>query len=140
MDPLSPQDPLYKLLGKSRSVEPRPNFTQNVLRAVRQLPVEKPGLGARISNWISQPFVWTGAAALAAVVWLGLMAFPPSGGERTAKSPARQPTAQLAQTQPVLPTENEVASEVDGMNQLGVLLVQQDTKSMSDSDIAALLY
>ncbi len=38
MEPLSPNDPLWKLLGKARPVEPRSNFLPNVLREVRNTP------------------------------------------------------------------------------------------------------
>ena len=50
MDPIPPNDPLWKLLGQSRRVEVRPNFTQNVLRAARQTPQER-GWFARLRTW-----------------------------------------------------------------------------------------
>ena len=51
MEPLTPNDPLWKLMSKARPVVPRPDFTQNVLRAARQQGQDT-GWWPQISDWL----------------------------------------------------------------------------------------
>jgi len=56
MEPLSPQDPVF-VSWQTRQVEPRPNFTQNVLRACGSFP-SRIGLGRMkdtLSRWLGPP-------------------------------------------------------------------------------------
>src|SRR6187397_1085298 len=95
MDPLSTNDPLHTLLGKARPVEPRPNFTQNVLRAIRQVP-QSLTLRERIEAWLaglSMPRVaFAGAVAALVVAFFAVMALQ--------KSPSPAPV--VVEHQPVL--------------------------------------
>src|SRR5882672_8489776 len=75
MDPFSPEDPVAKLLGKAKAVQPRPNFTQNVLRAVRQLPQQESGwerMKETLSGWLSPRPALAGACALMATAMLSV--------------------------------------------------------------------
>lgn len=150
MEPLSPNDPLHRLLGKARTVQPRPNFTQNVMRAVRQVPQEQGGW-RRVQDWLAG-FVPPRMAFAAAAVVLGVLVAaallqPPSrtGVAMVVQSPVKQ-AATPASVQGALvttaedPLDSAVASELDSVDSLSVLLAQQDTSALTDSEIALLLY
>jgi len=147
MEPFSPQDPLSKLLSNARPVEPRPNFTANVLRAIRQEP-QRESFWVRLSQrWLTpQPALALGAVAVAASLVTLLAMHPWSAhslrgntGQLSGMGGAMGAN-RVSKFSPPVPSENEVAAEWDGMNELGELLVQRDPSTMSDSDIAALLY
>jgi anti-sigma-K factor RskA len=148
MEPFSPQDPLHQLLGKSRQVEVRPDFTQNVLRAIRQEP-EPRGLLERMREWMnglafSRPaYAVACAAILLAVALPALFLWQEGSAPLTAQVPAETMIPEPA-AEPMLSEEasleTQVASELDNMNQLSVLLAQQDTSSLTDNEIALLLY
>ena len=136
MEPFSPQDPLAKLLGKARSVTPRPNFTQNVMRSVRQLPQSQSGW-ERLSEWFDsrfplRPVLAAACAVMLAATMVGFWLHQPA-------------TISIAlaensgTTQNSVSVENDVATDLDQMEQLSTLLAQQDTSAMSDSDLAILL-
>ncbi|MCE9518569.1 MAG: hypothetical protein K8R87_03230 [Verrucomicrobia bacterium] len=138
MEPFSPQDPLSRLLGQARPVEPRPNFTQNVLRAVRQLP-QHMSLRERLMEWcstLSRPAL----AGACAVVAAGLLAFQTVQHGADINISTRQDGPALAVTEDVLNTETEVATTLNNMNQLSTLLAQSDAKAMSDTEVAFLVY
>lgn len=138
MEPLSPQDPLYHLLGKTKPVEPRADFTRNVLRVVRQLP-QSESAWERFLHLLTIPRATTSFAFAAALALGVFVLWNPSQSNRTTL-----PVADAAIAQPVFdftkPSESDVASELDGMNHLSALLAQQDTSALTDSDIAFLLY
>ena len=145
MEPLSPQDPVSKLLGKARRVEPRPNFTQNVMRAVRQLPQ---GLTwrERLEEWLGGPLA---RPALAGVCMaLLLVGFFSVRMLHTDSTPASHSTlAQAAGSSGSLlpadefsPADNDVSTALSNMDQLSVLLAQQDTRAMTDTEVAFLIY
>ena len=124
MEPFSKDDPLHKLLGKSRVAEPRPNFTQNVLRAVRQEPQ---------------------ILAVATVLTLSLLLWKKPGSPNgspsavvmiytSTSSPSAVETAAAE-----MPVEAVVASELETLDHLSVMLAQQNTSAMTDSEIASLL-
>jgi len=139
MEPLSPQDPLHRLLGKARLVEPRGDFTQNVLRAVRQLP-QRESAWERVQGWFEQLTMPRAATALtlaAALVLVGMAVWNPPPPPIISAPVAVNTSSGADLTRP---TESDVASELDGMNQLTALLAQQDTSALTDSDIAFLLY
>jgi hypothetical protein len=138
MEPFSPQDPLSKLLGQARPVEPRPNFTQNVLRAVRQLP-QRMTLRERLAEWcasLSRPAL----AGACAVVAAGLLAFQTLQDGTDIDVSSRQDGPSLAVTEDVLSAETEVATTLNNMNQLSSLLAQNDAQSMTDTEVAFLVY
>ena len=139
MEPFSPQDPVSRLLGSAKQVEPRPNFTQNVMRAVRQLPQQESTwdrMKDSLSRWLApRPLMGT-ACALLAVVMTGTWVLKSSHGGGGSSETAQ--TTSSGQTH--LEGEPEVLTELDQMDQFNQLLAQQDTKSLSDNDLAALLY
>lgn len=150
MDPLSENDPVYKLLGKARSVEPRPNFTQNVLRAIRQQPQSRTAW-ERFKDKLAgltfpRPAYTAGAfasIAIAAFLTITLLPKTEQNNVYTNVTPSIS-TSEVATTSiPEVETstlENGVTSELDNIDQLSVLLAQQDTSSLTDNEIALLLY
>lgn len=147
MEPLSPDDPLHSLLGKARTVEPRPNFTQDVMRAVRQVQQEQSGW-RRVQEWftgfVPPRMAYAAAAvALAAAVAAVFIQHSSRTGEVTvAQTPLKQATtpAPVPATTAEDPLDSAVASELDSVDALSVLLAQQDTSALTDSEIALLLY
>ena len=138
MEPFSPQDPLGKLLGRSRSVEPRPNFTQDVLRAIRQLP-QRMSLRERMAEWcasLSRPAL----AGACAVVAAGLLAFQTLQHGNNIDGALGRETGPLAVANDVSGGETDVAATLDNMNQLSTLLAQTDARAMTDTEVAFLVY
>jgi negative regulator of sigma E activity len=142
MEPLSPQDPIAKLLAQARAVEVRANFTQNVVRAARQTPQERGWLAALRAWWEDVSFAapagkWAFATVTVAVLVLALVIFQ--------TQPVTQP--QLAQQQaqeitvpdlPLLHATAETPWEATFDTQ--ALLAEDDTSQLTDSEIGFLLY
>ncbi|WP_038158966.1 hypothetical protein [Verrucomicrobium sp. BvORR106] len=158
MEPLSPNDPVFKLLGKTKSVEPRPNFTQNVLRAVRQTP-QRETWWERCQSWLANGFgarsTWAGsglAVTAALAIWLGVRApeveTPHNSPAAVATHSTKASSPDWATSSPTLEEENftaveeptSVASQLASMDQMSLLLAQQDTSALTDNEIALLLY
>lgn len=160
MEPLSPNDPVFKLLGKTKSVEPRPNFTQNVLRAVRQTPQRETGW-ERCQRWLARGLgargTWAGsglAVTAALAIWLGVRApevetpHASPAAVATATPFTKETTSNGAVAPPTIEEENftvveestSVASQLASMDQMSLLLAQQDTSALTDNEIALLLY
>lgn len=150
MEPLSHNDPLHTLLGKARPVEPRPNFTQNVMRAIRQTP-QSLGVWTRVQEWLGSLAMPRLALACAAaiVVVLALIALQ--------KPASETPVVVQQKTQPATPphlpavvdemlfSATESVPETPAADYLerdpmGLLLVHEDTSALTDSEIALLLY
>ncbi|TLD70189.1 hypothetical protein FEM03_13435 [Phragmitibacter flavus] len=151
MDPFPKDDPLHQLLGKTRAVEPRPNFTQNVMRTVRNTPQDRGwrvSLMARLENFPRLKLAaTTGAMAIAAAVALALLVTNNSQESSTsspgiiiASASAESATLPVDLVETSTPDESIVASELDSMDQLSDLLASQDTTSLTDGEIAMLLY
>ncbi len=141
MEPLSPLDPLSKLLGKAKAVEPRPNFTQNVMRSVRQLP-QSQSAWERMTEWFDakfnmRPALTAACALLLAAAMTGYWLHQPGSH---APSTTVALVEKNAASSALGTTENDVSTTLDQMEQFSILLAQQDTHSMSDSDLALLLY
>jgi hypothetical protein len=159
MDPLSPNDPLHVLLGKARPVEPRSNFTQNVLREIRQTP-QALSLWERVRVWLGEwgmpRMAFAGAvAALVVTAWAmfawqrpdpqtPMVAVQPTVVPRTptvvhtalhevSASMILAATAEVS----VAPVSTVVEEKRDPME---VLFVQQDTSALSDTELALLVY
>jgi len=150
MEPFSPNDPLHQLLGKSRPVKVRTDFTQNVLRAIRQEP-QREGLWLRLQDWLAAAPFRPGHALAAAAILLfagvGIFVSQPESGNGQADvvqtapvSIPLAPDAAAPSPQDETSLESVVASDLDSMDQLSVLLAQQDTSALTDSEIAVLLY
>jgi hypothetical protein len=166
MEPLSPNDPLHTLLGRARPVEPRPNFTQNVMRAIRQMP-QSFGFWERVQAWwrgLTTPHMaLAGVAAALIVGGLVVIATQPHDSQspvvaQQIQAPVAQ--AQLQQQQPVqvqspiyhvsaamiLAATAEVAptaapeAESADKDPMGLLLVQEDSSALTDSELALLVY
>ncbi|GEP45800.1 hypothetical protein [Brevifollis gellanilyticus] len=142
MEPLSPNDPLWNLLGKTKKAEPRPNFVQNVVRAARQTPQDRGMLSWFKGWWQDQEHghvtvVW---AAVAAVIMAGLVFTLPS--ENAEPQVAVQPVPVVQE--PAV-TEGdflvpEFETQWENLTQMGDLVAVQDTSELTDSEIRMLLY
>jgi hypothetical protein len=150
MEPFSKDDPLHKLLGKGRVVEPRSNFTQNVLRAVRQEP-QRLGFWERCRVWLGENggarTLCRGAVAAVAVLTLSLVVWKQAGNQSgdsmdivSAPGMSKASVKAVDATTAEMPVEAVVASELDTLDHLSVMLAQQDTSALTDSEIASFLY
>jgi hypothetical protein len=146
MEPLSPNDPLWDLLGKAKPVVPRANFVQNVVREARQTPQEH-GLLAKLKGWWQDSFspspslAW--AAAAVAVMFaasIGLL----SQNDASAPTVAVQPTAAIPEeallTEITFPIIPEFVSELNQLEQMGGLVAVEDTSQLTRNEIHLLLY
>ncbi len=140
MEPLSPNDPLWNLLGQAKPAEPRPNFAQNVVRAARQTPQER-GWFARLRGWwreapLAGGLAW--AAAAVALAATALWVHEPAGAPAvTASKPAAVESAAAEADFPLVPG---FETEWENLEQMGDLLVVNDTSLLTDSEIHLLLY
>ena len=142
MEPLDPNDSLWKLLGKARPVEPRSNFTANVLRAARQTPQTR-GWWAKVSEWLQDspsalPRMAVGVAAavaFAAVVAVQIRT-PESSPNLAQHASSTAPLAMTVAEPPLLAVETQLES----VDQVSMLLALEDTSSLTDSEINFLLY
>lgn len=146
MEPLTPNDPLWKVLGKARPVEPRSNFTQNVVRLACQTPQDR-GWLARVKGWWqehdSAPSGLTWAAVAAVVLAAGLALYQPETSTPTvaATSTSLSAGVQLAEsTETDFPLVPEFETEWKNLEQVGDLLAVHDTSLLTDSEINILLY
>ena len=131
------KDPAWDLLGHARKVEPAGNFTQNVMREVRQL--DRPR-GGRRPVWSACR--WAGAlAAVIALVSGSLMLIPKADDMATGApvDPAGV-AAQAAASQEGQITIEEFAEELEELAYLDELMSVPDTSLLADEDPAALLF
>jgi hypothetical protein len=138
MEPLEPNDPLWNLLGRSRPVEPRGNFCQNVLREVRHTPQDV-GLWSRIKGWFRDspsrlPRFALGSACALLLAFSLSTQFSPEDQTSIASTPA--PASANVEDIPLLGVETQLES----MDEVSALLALEDTSSFSDSEINFLLY
>ncbi len=140
MEPLTPNDPLWNLLGKSKSVELRSNFSQNVVRAARQTPQEH-GLFFILKGWWQDrefshaPLAWA-VAAVIALVGVSLTLVPQVDVQMAAKPPVNQ-DALLNEADFLVP---EFETDWKNLETMGDLLAVQDTSQLTDREIHMLLY
>lgn len=156
MEPLSPNDPLWKLLGQARPVKVRPNFSQNLLRAARQTPQDS-GVLARLRAWFEEgrpalprQAVVAGAFALVAAVLVGWQMWPHAdAGDRARLAVAATPANKglvagnntiVSGTDAEFPTAPEVGVEWENMEKFDALLAVEDTSELTDREIHLLLY
>jgi hypothetical protein len=143
MNPLEPQDPLWKLLGKGREADVRPNFVQNVVREARQTPQER-------GWWVGLKAWWTYAtgmvpvgrlvAGVAVLVVFGMVAvsgLKESAVEDPVVAVAEPESSAAAVEAPLVP---EVETQLESLDYLDELLALEDTSALSDREIAYLLY
>ena len=151
MEPLNPNDPLWKVLGQARPVKPRPNFTQNMVRLARQTPQER-GWPARVKAWwqeretASAGLAWAAVAALAlgaaSLVYQPEEASTPQQVALTSPAPVEpvKTPVEVATTEVDFPLIPEFETEWKNLEQVGDLLAVHDTALLTDSEINILLY
>ncbi|MDI1313102.1 hypothetical protein [Prosthecobacter sp.] len=142
MEPLSPQDPIAKLLAQARAVEVRANFAQNVVRAARQTPQDRGWLAALRSWWedvsLAAPAAkWAFATVSVAAIALALVIFQtqPAAQVQLAKQDVPEMTTPDL---PLLAAAAETPWEATFDTQ--ALLAVDDTSQLTDSEIGFLLY
>jgi|GEM_PF-2045727 len=146
MEPFSKDDPLYDLLGKSRKAEPRTNFTQDVMRSIRHTP-QRRSWWEKIHDFfgeLSMPRAACAAVVMAgfvmAALWISreqgtttvVFVEPPASGQSL--------LFQAENSEPESPQDTSVLSELNSMDEFSDLLASQDTSSLTDGEIAMLLY
>lgn len=144
MDPLTPNDPLWKLLGEARKVEVRGNFTANVLRAARNTPQDKGWLsgllailrGESSATWLRPAMALALVMLIAGAFWLPRQAVQPQAALAAAITPA---TPMLSDEDMAL-IANDVDLALEGMNTMDSLIAMEDTSALTDTEIAFLLY
>lgn len=145
MEPLTPNDPLWKVLGQTKKVEVRPNFTQNMVRLARQTPQDRGWLAQIKGWWQEQPVARIGlglATAAAIALTTATLIFQPEATApvQVAASPPL-PTTELTMTTEVdFPLIPEFSTEWQNLEQVGDLLAVHDTSLLTDSEINLLLY
>ena len=142
MEPLSPQDPIAKLLAQARSAEVRANFAQNVARAARQTPQDRGWLAALRTSWEDMSFAtpaakWAFASVTVAAMALALVIFQtqPTAGTQLANQDV---PVMAAPDLTLLPEAAETPWEATFDTQ--ALLAVDDTSQLTDSEIGFLLY
>lgn len=142
MEPLSPQDPIAKLLAQARAVEVRANFAQNVVRAARQTPQDRGWLAAVRLWWEDVSFAapaakWAFATVTVAAMALALVIFQTQPEAETRLAQKETPVL-MAPDLTLLPEAAETPWEATFDTQ--ALLAVDDTSQLTDSEIGFLLY
>ena len=145
MEPLSPQDPIAKLLAQARSVEVRASFAQNVVRAARQTPQDRGWLAGLRLWWedvacAAPGAKWAWATGTVATIALALVIFQtqPASETHVAQQEAPVPAVVQVPDLPLLPQAAETPWEATFDTQ--ALLAVDDTSQLTDSEIGFLLY
>ena len=138
MEPFTPNDPLWKLMGQARPVVPRTNFTQNVLRAARQ-EAQESGWQARVSEWLAvwrRPLI-AGVMAAAVLVVVGITQWQHPGDNEQTSGVAMTsvPDAEMA-----VIADEYVSAPLDSLDHMDALVAMEDTSTLSDTDLQFLLY
>ncbi len=147
MEPFHPNDPVWKLLGNARKIEPQPNFVQNVVRQARQTPQSRRWWQA-VGDWFEghpAALPRLAVASIAVLLVIGVMNWPHDG--RSPSSVATEdshPPAPAAVSQPAPLGESPLVADVEtqweNMDHIDALLAIEDTSALSDSEIMFLLY
>lgn len=145
MEPLPPNDPVWKLLGKARPVEPRSNFLPNVLREARNTPQQTSwwsSVREDFSAWLTslqRPALMGMAAFVIVALVVTLLDRPASDASSTA------PVAEVTVIQPLADEEMALIADdfslpTAGLDHMEALVAMEDTSSLTDNEIAFLLY
>ena len=127
-------------MGRARPVVPRPNFTQNVLRAARQQSQRVSWL-EQLKDWLAlRPQAALGGAFAAALVLVTSVVLIPHGSRVTntavvASAPAILPDAEMAAIVDV-----DVSAPLDSLDHIDALVAMQDTSALTDTEVQFLLY
>lgn len=148
MEPFHPNDPVWKLLGNARKIEPQPNFVQNVVREARQTHQSRRWWQA-VGDWFDGHPAALPRLALASVAVLlviGVMNWPHDGGSpgsvatEDSAPPASEAVSQPAPPLGESPLVADVETQWENMDHIDALLALEDTSALSDSEIMFLLY
>ena len=142
MEPLSPEDPIAKLLAQARAVEVRTNFAQNVVRAARQTRQDRGWLAALHTWWedvsLAAPAAkWAFATVTLAALALALVIFQTQPAAETQLAKQEAPVMAVPDM-PLLVAAAETPWEATFDTQ--ALLAVDDTSQLTDSEIGFLLY
>jgi hypothetical protein len=145
MEPFTPNDPLWDLLGKAKPVKPRANFVQNIVREARQTPQEH-GLWAKLQGWwqdsvsSSPALSWAVTAAICAMVTSITLISQQDSSSTVAAQPSTAISEEALLTEIAFPIVPEFESEWKNLEQTGALLAVQDTSQLTANEIHLLLY
>lgn len=141
MEPFTPDDPLWKLMGKSRPVAPRPHFTQNVLRAVRQEP-QALSWWARVGEWLAfrRSVLIGGIAAAAVVAAMGVMLLQQNEGRQAPGTMVADAAGQVSDAEMASIAAEDVSVPLASLDHMDALVAMEDTSKLTDSDLQFLLY
>jgi len=131
MSDLEPNDPVWKVLGHAKPVEPSPFFARNVVREARLLADETAGLWSRITSFVSIPRA-VFATAGTALVALTLVLLSPNG-EETVNGPSLSMNEDSAEA-------FDPASEIANVEYLGQLMAVADPGQLDDAALADLFF
>ncbi len=143
MQPLDPNDPLWKLLGQARPVEPRGNFVQNVVRAARSVPQDRGWLActrAKLAEWlggVQRPALLAASAALVLALAATLFVRPHTDPALTVADAPAVPA--LAEDDLAL-IADDLDLSWDNLDHMDSLVAMDDTSALTDREIAFLLY
>lgn len=144
MDSFNPNDPVWKLLGKARPVEPRTDFVQNVVRAARNTPQERswwPRALASVGSWLAglqRPALVAVAAAV--LVTLSTLWFEQPAVEQPVAVAPGVSAAQAVADEDLALIASDMNIPLDGINHMDALVAMDDTSALTDTEIAFLLY
>lgn len=139
MDPLTPNDPLWKLLGEARKVELCGNFTANVLRAARNTPQDKRGLARVWALLKGESAAWLRPALALSLAVLGVLIWLPESKNNVHTQVAVAALPSLSDEDMAL-IANDVDLALESMNHLDTLVAMEDTSALTDTELAFLLY
>jgi len=145
MDPLTPNDPLWKLLGKARPVNLRSNFTANVVRAARQTPQEIwgwPRMLGRLTEWAAgmQRPALIGAATLIVVTLAAVWLESPVAQQAPSIAAVPAASIQTVADEDMALIADDFSLQIEGLDHMEALVAMDNTSSLTDSEIAFLLY
>jgi len=125
-------DPAWDLLKHARKTEPAGNFTQNVMREIRQL---KSGQDKARSPWFSPRLVGSMAAAAAFLIGSVVLLKPSPDAP---VEPVQVVAAPVIYEEEI--TIEEFAAELEELAYLGDLMAVPDTSLLADEELATLLF
>jgi len=140
MEPLTPNDPLWNVLGKVKPVEPRSDFVPNVVRLARQTPQDH-GWLARLKAWwqeLDAPvsgLTWAAAAVVTLAFSMSVLT-----RQEPAPTVVAVPVEEVLLSEADFPLVSEFENEWKNLETMGDLLAVQDTSELTDHEIHLLLY
>ncbi|MDB6136979.1 MAG: hypothetical protein JWO94_51 [Verrucomicrobiaceae bacterium] len=142
MEPFTPDDPLWKLMGKARPAVPRPNFSQNVLRAVRQ-GRQSVAWHLRLGEWFAarhRPILGGVAALAVALVTYGVWPNNDHAASSSAPMASAAPAAQMSDAEMAAIADEDVSAPLDSLDHMDALVAMEDTSKLTDTELQFLLY